>query len=168
MGERTLTQNVRDMTWKSNEMYNIKYCASGSSFRTPIQRVDPDLPQLESSFEKPSRYQPYLSRDSSTSGKLPSHGPRRVIKPYALFHHNFETTKAKISVSNSELKNYKALCSLASSQYNKYSFFLYHTNHFFYSCHPFFINKFMFFSALVRMLCILEKFVALSSLLGSL
>uniref|UniRef100_K4A1Z4 Ubiquitin-like protease family profile domain-containing protein n=1 Tax=Setaria italica TaxID=4555 RepID=K4A1Z4_SETIT len=85
---------------KEHEMYNIKYCASDSSFRTPIQRVDPDFPQLESSFEKPSRYQPYLSRDSSTSGN------------------NFKTAKAKISVSNSELKNYKALFSLASSQYN--------------------------------------------------
>ncbi|RCV12861.1 hypothetical protein SETIT_2G301500v2 [Setaria italica] len=59
-----------------------------------------------------------LSDDSEFMEMIDLHGPRRVIKPYALFHSNFKTAKAKISVSNSELKNYKALFSLASSQYN--------------------------------------------------
>jgi len=59
-------------------------------------------------------------RDSSTGGKVPIHGPRRVVKPGPLFNVDFETTKKKISVSKSELRNYKAICNLATSQFSKY------------------------------------------------
>uniref|UniRef100_K4A0X4 Ubiquitin-like protease family profile domain-containing protein n=1 Tax=Setaria italica TaxID=4555 RepID=K4A0X4_SETIT len=118
LGEKTLTQNVRDMIRKLDEMCNLKFCASGASLRTPIRVVDSDFHGPESSSDKPSARQPYLSRDSPTGGKLPLHGPRRVVKPSTLFHGEFQTAKQKISVSNSKLKNYKSLCSLASSKFS--------------------------------------------------
>jgi hypothetical protein len=98
--------------------------ASGSSARTPIQLEDHESGHTQCSCSKFSAHKPYVSRDSSSGGKIPLHGPRRIIKPSTLFGGDFETTKANIIVSNSEKKNYEALCSLASSKFSKYVFFL--------------------------------------------
>jgi hypothetical protein len=50
---------------------------------------------------------------------MPIHGPRRVVKPGPIFNGEFETAKAKITVSKAEFGNYQAICNLATSQYSK-------------------------------------------------
>jgi len=60
----------------------------------------------------------YHQRDSSTGGKMPVHGPRRLVKPGFLFNEDFETAKPKITVSKSEIKNYQGICNLATSGYS--------------------------------------------------
>jgi len=112
--EATLAQTVRSMTRRSDEMYNKKFSATPCSKATPVLSTTPtalDDASANSSYGLP-RYQ---HRDSSTGGKVPIHGPRRVVKPGPLFNVDFETTKKKISVSKSELRNYKAICNLATS-----------------------------------------------------
>ncbi|RCV43434.1 hypothetical protein SETIT_9G294100v2 [Setaria italica] len=98
-----------------------KLLQHASSVESRMKNIVLDVLKLvtESPHESASASpQPYLSRDSSTGGKLPLHGPRRVVKSSTLFHSEFQIAKQKIYVSNSELKNYKSLCSLASSKFS--------------------------------------------------
>ncbi|RLN09635.1 hypothetical protein C2845_PM11G16190 [Panicum miliaceum] len=106
------------MTRKSDELYNKKFCSNNSATRTPSVPVGAGLFASDSSSAKTSPIMPYVSRDSSTGGKLPYYGPRRVVKPGPLFQGEYQTDRNKISVSNSQLRNYKAICHLASSQYS--------------------------------------------------
>ncbi|CAL4942344.1 unnamed protein product [Urochloa decumbens] len=92
VSQKSLSQSVRDMTKLADDIYNKKFCTK------PL---------------------PYVPKDSSTGGKLPLHGPRRAIKPAPLFQGEYETEKHRISLSASELKNYKAICSLANCDSNR-------------------------------------------------
>ena len=79
-------------------MYNKKFSATPSSKATPVLSTTPtalDDASANSSYVLP-RYQ---HRDFSIGGKVPIHGPRRVVKPGPLFIVDFETTKKKISMS---------------------------------------------------------------------
>jgi len=82
--EATLFQRVRDMTGRSDEMYNKKFCSTSSFINTPFGSI---APTLHGHCSENSSY-PLVShqyRDPSTSGKVPIHGPRRVVKPGTLF-----------------------------------------------------------------------------------
>lgn len=107
------------MTTRSNDICNKNQCSAGMSTRTPIDLVDSHFDASGPSYGNSSQHIPYISQDFSTGGKMPLHGPRRVVKLGPLFHGDFHTNKAKIYVSNSELRNYKAICHLVSSQYSK-------------------------------------------------
>jgi hypothetical protein len=134
---KTLTQNVREMTRKSDEIYNSKFSASGSSSKTPINLIDFDLPGPVSKSVKHSGYMSYILRDSSSGGKVGPHGPRRVAKPSVLFKGDFEIGKVDFTASSSELKNYKEICSLASSKHSKYGSLIFLCYLSSYSSHPF-------------------------------
>ncbi|CAL4930323.1 unnamed protein product [Urochloa decumbens] len=112
IGQRTLSQSVRDMTKISDDIYNKQFHFSSSTPRTLPQSAFPEMYASGSS----SKHPPYVPRDSSTGGKVPIHGPRRPVKSTAIFHGDYET--AKFNVSRSELKYYKNICSLATSQYS--------------------------------------------------
>ena len=58
-------------------------------------------------------------RDSSTSGKVPLHGPRRMVCPNRVLINDFIGNEDKFKPSPSELANYKAICALASSRSSK-------------------------------------------------
>ncbi|CAL4999170.1 unnamed protein product [Urochloa decumbens] len=88
-GVKSLSQSVREMTKKSDDMYNKKFLSSIIPAKTPH---DSDFPDMYASGSGTANFPPYLSRDSST-----------VVD---------------ISVSRSDLKHYKAICSLSSSQYS--------------------------------------------------
>jgi hypothetical protein len=53
--------------------------------------------------------------NSSTSGKVPNHGPRRAVAPNRYLSDDFVTQKNKWHVSKSEIENYQAICTLANS-----------------------------------------------------
>ncbi|CAL5062565.1 unnamed protein product [Urochloa decumbens] len=102
------------MTKTSDDIYNKQFHFSSSTPRTSPQSAFPEMYASGSS----SKYPPYVSRDSSTGGKVPVHGPRRPVKSTTIFHGDYETATAKFNVSRSELKYYKNICSLATSQYS--------------------------------------------------
>ncbi|KAG0534045.1 hypothetical protein BDA96_04G244900, partial [Sorghum bicolor] len=55
-------------------------------------------------------------RDSSTGGKVPIHGPRRLVVPSRKIRDEFEIERSKFKISKSQILNYKAICSLAASR----------------------------------------------------
>ncbi|CAL5038903.1 unnamed protein product [Urochloa decumbens] len=118
VAQKSLSQSTRDMTKIADDIYNKKFCT-----KPVIESSDPTC-DLTSCFQcSPCTYPepklPYVARDSSTGGKLPPLGPRRVIKPAPLFQGDYETEKHRISLSASDLKNYKAICSLANCDSNR-------------------------------------------------
>ncbi|CAL4980966.1 unnamed protein product [Urochloa decumbens] len=118
VAQKSLSQSTRDMTKIADDIYNKKFC-----MKPVIESSDPTC-DLTSAFQcSPCTYPepklPYVARDSSTGGKLPPHGPRRAIKPAPLFQGDYETEKHRISLSASDLKNYKAICSLANCDSNR-------------------------------------------------
>jgi len=58
-------------------------------------------------------------RSSSTGGKIPIHGPRRLVCPSRGLIDDFVITGDKFKVSKSEIANYKAMCGLAKSRSSK-------------------------------------------------
>ncbi|CAM0153031.1 unnamed protein product [Urochloa decumbens] len=117
ISQKSLSQSVRDMTKLVDDIYNKKFCT-----KPVIESGDRTCDLTSASQRSPSTYPepklPYVPKDSSTGGKLPLHGPRRAIKPAPLFQGEYETEKHRISLSASELKNYKAICSLANCDSN--------------------------------------------------
>jgi hypothetical protein len=61
----------------------------------------------------------FKSRDSSTGGKVPLHGPRRMVYPSRFYGDEFDTLQGKFKVSKSEITNYKAICGLTKSSSSK-------------------------------------------------
>ena len=61
-------------------------------------------------------------RDSSTGGKVPIHGPRRLVVPSRKIRDEFEIERSKFKISKSQILNYKAICSLAASRDSGYVF----------------------------------------------
>ena len=59
----------------------------------------------------------FKSRDSSTGGKVPVHGPRRMVCPsrYRYYGDDFDNLQDKFKVSKSEIANYKAIHALSKS-----------------------------------------------------
>ncbi|CAL5050886.1 unnamed protein product [Urochloa decumbens] len=120
VSEKTFSQSLRDMTRLGDDMYNKKFGSKPpSAARTPVANIPSASQTPGSSFTDAYPRQPYMSRDSSTGGKLPPHGPRRPIKPGILFQGDYETDKKRISLSPSEIKNYKAICDLANIGSNR-------------------------------------------------
>ncbi|KAG2648910.1 hypothetical protein PVAP13_1NG073200 [Panicum virgatum] len=100
LGQTSFSQSALQMARQSDLIYNKRFRMS-------------DAPRSSLSM-----LPTYHQRDSSTGGKMPVHGPRRVVKPGFLFNGDFEIAKPKITVSKSEMKNYQAICNLATSEYS--------------------------------------------------
>nr|TKW33395.1 hypothetical protein SEVIR_2G232200v2 [Setaria viridis] len=96
VGSRTLAENVHDMAQKADALYN------GNSNN------------LKSSMKTPS-FSDFKGRNSSTGGKVPIRGPRRLVVPSRFLADEFITQKNKYCVSKFEIDNYKAIYYLASS-----------------------------------------------------
>lgn len=58
-------------------------------------------------------------RGSSTGGRVPLYGPRRMILPSRVLSDDFILKENKFHVSESEVTNYKAICALEKSRYSK-------------------------------------------------
>lgn len=72
--------------------------------------IDPELDANRSAFK---------IRDSSTGGKLPIHGPRRMVCPSRVLNEDFIFSEPKFKVLKSEISNYKAICALSKSHHSK-------------------------------------------------
>uniref|UniRef100_K3Y235 Ubiquitin-like protease family profile domain-containing protein n=1 Tax=Setaria italica TaxID=4555 RepID=K3Y235_SETIT len=112
----TLAENVHDMVQKADALYNANSNNFKSSIQTPSVRkihVCPSNSSLDpESFQK---FPDFKVRNSSTGGKVPIHGPRRLVVPSHFLADKIVTQSNKYHVSKSKIANYQATCSLASS-----------------------------------------------------
>lgn len=105
------------MSQKSEELYNSSLRVS---VRTPdaFKRLGVSGSQAAADFKSLS--QPFKTKDSSTRCKLPPHCPRRFVIPGPLFGGDHISDNNKFTITKSEVQNYKIICKLASSQYQRY------------------------------------------------
>jgi hypothetical protein len=116
VGSRYLSQKVGSMVKKAEVIYN----ANQKSLKSPVQT--PSTSQVHvypsnSSIEPQhgAMLSDFKVRNSSTGGKVPIHGPRRLVAPSRYLSDDFVTQKNKWHVSKSEIENYQAICTLANS-----------------------------------------------------
>jgi len=127
VGAKSFSTCVGEVTKKTNDIYNSKLDLGGSS-STPSQPLTRSTHLSLPSYARLSHSFAPKSQVVSTGGKVPLHGPRRLLNPGPLFRGDYETFKSKFyQVSKSEVENYKILCKLASSEFQRLvvsSFFL--------------------------------------------
>ncbi|CAL5083948.1 unnamed protein product [Urochloa decumbens] len=111
LAERTLADNVRAMTQKCDNLYNSKLPRIGCGDSISDAFLHPKY------SENTAQCQPLRSRDSNknTGGKNPFHG--RLTKPPPSHNSEFVAGTSKFCVTKSEVEKYKAICKLATSQY---------------------------------------------------
>ncbi|RLN39520.1 hypothetical protein C2845_PM01G21680 [Panicum miliaceum] len=106
IGQTSLSQSVRELTKKSDAMYNKKFRDPAFISPSPVKADDVVRCGSQSGV---ATFTSFKARDSSTGGKVPVRGPRRVVKPGPLFRGDYDVEKYKFSVSDSDMKNYKAI-----------------------------------------------------------
>ncbi|XP_039824536.1 uncharacterized protein LOC120686402 isoform X2 [Panicum virgatum] len=116
VGERSLDDSVRAMSKKSDIMYNSKL--QKSAFKGSAPQALCPAPNARSDVNDSQSFS-FRARDSTTGGKLPVHGPRRVVKPGPLFKGGCVTgsNSNKFHVSKSEIDNYNSIVKLALSEF---------------------------------------------------
>lgn len=117
VGQTSFSQSALQMARQSDLIYNKRFRMSNAPSSPPPKQATTTFCDLGSGSSL-SMLPTYHQRDSSTGGKMPVHGPRRLVKPGFLFNEDFETAKPKITVSKSEIKNYQGICNLATSGYS--------------------------------------------------
>ncbi|CAL4911134.1 unnamed protein product [Urochloa decumbens] len=117
IGERSLADSVRDMSKKSDALYNSKFRRSQGTICSPIH-VPENIPSCSRPLS--SNLAPSVThkvRESTTAAKLPSYGSRRIGHSGASVGGQDVSSSVKYHVSNSEVLNYDAICNLAFSEY---------------------------------------------------
>lgn len=112
--------NVSDMVKKSALLYNAQMDIVGTSKSAlGVQRKILAYPSQSSlDVEFVGSRSDFKVRNSSTGGKAPIHGPRRVVFPSRYLGDEFAIQRNKYHATKSEMMNYKAICSLASSKFS--------------------------------------------------
>ncbi|KAL6643820.1 hypothetical protein ACP70R_018586 [Stipagrostis hirtigluma subsp. patula] len=119
-GHKDLFAKTSEMTKKADAMYNSKLSfgqggskhavvEAGPSVAKAIVDVDVYCDEIAGSD--------FRERKSSTGGKMPRYGPRRLIHPVDPRPVHAFNARDRFHVSQSERKNYRAICQLASSKY---------------------------------------------------
>jgi len=119
VGSRSLSQKLRLLRNKSEEVYNSKVQKSivhlDSSRKSELNISSYPSLKRNKFADSSSKYSLNLTQ-SSTGGKLPLHGPRRTVFPSRAMGDEFEIERAKFRVNKSQILNYKAICNLAMSR----------------------------------------------------
>ncbi|KAL6615312.1 hypothetical protein ACP70R_037582 [Stipagrostis hirtigluma subsp. patula] len=120
-GEKDLFAKTTEMTKKADAMYNSKLIfghhtsiksenvAGSSKHNNVVHDLDGDDDNNDGSAVRPTK--------STTGGKMPRYGPRRPIQPVQSRPAHVIEARDRFRVSESERKNYRAICRLASSKY---------------------------------------------------
>ena len=120
VGSKSFVQSVGEMTKKTNALYNSKLDLIGSSRSSPVVQPSVLTHGILPSYARLSHSYVPKSQGLSLGGKAPLHGPRCFVNPSPLFCGDYETEKFKFyKVSKCEVDNYKILCQLASSEFQK-------------------------------------------------
>ncbi|XP_039841597.1 uncharacterized protein LOC120701853 [Panicum virgatum] len=114
LGEPSLEENVLNMSRKAEQLYNSNLQVSA---KTPNPVTAVGICASAHHFDFTSQSQPFKIRDSSTGGKQPLHGPRRLAFPGPVLRGDFVTNNKRFAVTKSEIQNYKVICKLASSKF---------------------------------------------------
>jgi hypothetical protein len=115
---------------KSEDVYNSKLQKSTSvsvSTRNSLSKTRGYPFVSPNKFGGSSSKSDFKISDSSIGGKVPIHGPRRLVKPSRGFSDEFEIGRFKFKVNKSQIMNYKAICNLAMSCEIGYVFILFDT-----------------------------------------
>ncbi|XP_066347967.1 uncharacterized protein [Miscanthus floridulus] len=118
-GSRPFLETVKHQTKKSDAMYNSNLENMRMSTQTPcfsLGKTHGFPADLSVNPESLANRSDFKVRDSSTGGKVPLHGPRRMVCPNRVLINDFIGNEDKFKPSPSELANYKAICALASSR----------------------------------------------------
>ena len=108
------------MTKKTNDIYNSKLDLGGCSRSSHIQHLSHSTHESLPSYAPLSHSFVQKSQVVSIGGKVPLHGPNWFVNHGPLFRGDYETFKSKFyEVSKSEVENYKILCKLASSEFQR-------------------------------------------------
>ncbi|OQU92436.1 hypothetical protein SORBI_3001G343766 [Sorghum bicolor] len=119
VGSRSLSQKLMSMGKKSEALYDSKLQSSRSGLVTPrpsVSKVHGYPSVIGNQFSRSSSKSDFKISESSTGGKVPLHGPRRVVKPSHYVSDEFEIQRVKFKVSKSQIMKYKAICNLAMSR----------------------------------------------------
>lgn len=110
---------------KSEAAYNSKLQSGFGSSRNSLSKTH-GYPSLSpNQFARSSSKSDFKLSDSSTGGKVPIHGPRRVVKPSSCLGDEFEIERTKFKVNKSQILNFKAICNLVTSRHSGYVFSIY-------------------------------------------
>ncbi|KAG0526588.1 hypothetical protein BDA96_06G158200 [Sorghum bicolor] len=94
VGAKSFSTCVGEVTKKTNDIYNSKLDLGGSS-STPSQPLTRSTHLSLPSYARLSHSFAPKSQVVSTGGKVPLHGPRRLLNPGPLFRGDYETFKSK-------------------------------------------------------------------------
>ena len=106
-----------NMSRKAEQLYNSNLQVSA---KTPNPVTAVGICASAHHFDFTSQSQPFKIRDSSTGGKQPLHGPRRLAFPGPVLRGDFVTNNKRFAVTKSEIQNYKVICKLASSKFQRF------------------------------------------------
>ena len=120
VGSKSFVQSVGEMTKKTNALYNSKLDLIGSSRSSPVVQPSVSTDGILSGYARSSHSYVPKSQGLSSGGKAPLHGPKHFVNPSPLFRDDYEIEKCKFyKVSKCEVDNYKIMCQLASSEFQK-------------------------------------------------
>jgi len=123
--------------------YNSKLDLGGCSRSTPSQHLSHWTHESFPSYAPLSHSFVQKCQVVSIGGKVPLHGPKRFVNHGPLFRSDYETFKSKFyEVSKSEVENYKILCKLASSEFQRLVLFHWLYFAYFDVFYSFFFNLF--------------------------
>ncbi|KAL6623339.1 hypothetical protein ACP70R_033218 [Stipagrostis hirtigluma subsp. patula] len=119
-GQKDLFSKTSEMTKKADEMYNSKLSfglgnsrnSASDSGPSNVNNYDEDM----NGFDDGSRSD-LMPRKSTTGGKMPRYGPRRPIQPVDPRPAHVLNARERFRVNESERKNYRAICRLATSKF---------------------------------------------------
>jgi len=112
---KSMQSRIHDMTKKLDMAYNSNLTANETRNKNPgttYTHVSPeDVAPSEDDGDA-------TQQKSSTGGKVPHYGPRRLVKPTIVMGNSYENIRTSWRVSSLEYDNYEAICNLASSNFS--------------------------------------------------
>ncbi|RLM86542.1 hypothetical protein C2845_PM04G16060 [Panicum miliaceum] len=117
LGSKSLNDRISGMVRKSGTQYNAQFENSREAeapLSVPKAYAYPTQSSLDVELSG-SRFD-FKVRNPSTGGKAPAHGPRRAVFPSRYLADEFDTKTNEFLITKSEIMNYNAICSLASSR----------------------------------------------------
>ncbi|KAL6595520.1 hypothetical protein ACP70R_047860 [Stipagrostis hirtigluma subsp. patula] len=119
-GERTIFDKSTELSRKSEAKYNNELNMSKATCLNSASLSHTPMMHAAGSTKMPDNSNssfPLKNKDSTTGGKLPHYGPRRVVQPIYPGPVNNFSAKNKFAVTRSEMKYYNAICKLAYSKF---------------------------------------------------
>ncbi|KAL6657239.1 hypothetical protein ACP70R_005019 [Stipagrostis hirtigluma subsp. patula] len=119
-GQKDLFAKTSEMTKKADAVYNSKLSFGQGTSKQNVVEAGPSITKANVHDEvcgDDVAGSDFRESKSTTGGKMPRYGPRRLIQPVDPRPVHAFNARDRFHVSQSERKNYRAICRLASSKY---------------------------------------------------